>query len=333
MPRTNKIWWRKERNEWFVKIDGKLHRLGPDKEEAERQFHELMSKPKEKLNPEMVVVVLDRFLAWNDKNRKGRTQEWYVRHLQSFTSHIGTITVSKIKTHHVQSWIDSLQVSDSTKNGAWRAVNRAFNWAVKQELMTKNPARDVEKPAMTAREDFVTEAEYEIVMAKVKDSFRDLLTVAWQCGPRPQELFTVEARHVELEKCRWHFPPKEGKQGRRRFVYLTPDAVEITKRLMEQHPTGALFRNSKGRPWDKGSVKCRFSRLKTKVGRQLCLYLWRHSWITRKLIAGVDSHIVAQLSGHRDTRMLDAVYSHAVENWEAMADAAGKEARPSLAGQ
>ncbi len=319
MPRPQKIWYWKARKEWCVKIDGIRHRLGPDKKAAQDKFHELMlSRPKKTVRPDTAVAILDQFLAWNDANRKPRTQEIYLRFLQPFAKSIGTIRADEVKTHHVQQFIDTL-TSDTVKNMAWRAINRAFNWAIRQELMGRNPATNAEKPASRTREDYVTEAEYRIIMEHSKDQpFRDLLTVAWECGARPQELFTVEAGNVELDKARWHF--QKGKKGIRRFVYLTEAAEEITKRLMEEHPAGPLFRNTRGQPWDRHAVKCRFERLKGKVGRQVSLYLFRHSQITRQLAAGVDSHFVAALSGHRDSRMIDHVYGHAKDDWQLMRD-------------
>ena len=39
----------------------------------------------------------------------------------------------------------------------------------------------------------------------------------------------------------------------------------------------------------------------------------------------MDSHIVAKLSGHSDTRMLDQVYSHAAEDYAFMLQEAQKD--------
>ena len=319
MARPNKPWYRKSRKRWYVKINGVTHNLGPDKQEAMAKFHELMATPDKPFNSDMVVVVLDQFLQWNKANRKPRTHEWYMRHVEPFAKSVKDLAVSEIRTHHVQKHLDSLSSGDTSRNMAWRAISRAFNWAIRQELTDRNPALNAEKPAAKVREDYVTEAEYEIVMKNVKDQeFRDLLVVAWECGARPQELFTVTAQNAEIDKSRWHFP--EGKRGRRRFVYLTEEAEEITRRRMEQYPEGPIFRNTRGRPWDKGSVKCRFARLASKVGRQLSLYLFRHAQITRQVVSGMDHHVIAHLSGHRDSKMIDRVYSHASEDWKFMRD-------------
>jgi integrase len=77
----------------------------------------------------------------------------------------------------------------------------------------------------------------------------------------------VEARHVDLENNRWVFPPDESKVDKwPRVVYLTPSALEITRRLMREHPMGPLFRNSNGDPWTTFSVNCAFIRLQTTLG-------------------------------------------------------------------
>jgi integrase len=45
-----------------------------------------------------------------------------------------------------------------------------------------------------------------------------------------------------------------------------------------------------------------------------CLYNYRHSWITRMLIAGNDPITVATLAGHSDVTMLCKVYAHVINN-------------------
>ena len=79
-----------------------------------------------------------------------------------------------------------------------------------------------------------------------------------------------------------------------------------------------------GRRWTGSAVKCRFDRLEEKLGRRYFQYMFRHTWITKKLRSGVDSHIVAALAGHSDTKMLDKVYSHVAEDHEFMLEQAGK---------
>lgn len=44
------------------------------------------------------------------------------------------------------------------------------------------------------------------------------------------------------------------KKKKKRVVYLSEAALDITKRLMKENPTGPLFRNQAGNPWDRWLV-------------------------------------------------------------------------------
>lgn len=69
----------------------------------------------------------------------------------------------------------------------------------------------------------------------------------------------MEARHVDLAKSRWVFPPSEAKtKSMSRVVYLTEQAAAITAKLAKQFPEGPLYRNKNGRPWTKDAIGCAF---------------------------------------------------------------------------
>lgn len=115
----------------------------------------------------------------------------------------------------------------------------------------------------------VSQAEDERILALVPcEEFRDLLRVTLETGCRLQESLRVERRHVEFEHQRWVFPSSEAKgKSAPRIVYLTDNAMEITRRLMLQHPTGALFRNSLGNPLTPESVNSAVDRIRLRMGK------------------------------------------------------------------
>jgi integrase len=53
-------------------------------------------------------------------------------------------------------------------------------------------------------------------------------------------------------------------------------------------------------------------------GKRFNHYAFRRTFITRKIIAGVDSHVVAKLSGHQSTAMIDRHYSQVADDAEFM---------------
>ena len=127
----------------------------------------------------------------------------------------------------------------------------------------------------------------------------------------PQELRTMEARRLQPDLALFVFPKEESKGRKKsRVVYLTDTAFAIAQRLVDAHPTGAIFRNNRGKPWTADGTGCRFYRLAKKLGRRYALYDFRHSFAHRMLLSGMDSMTLSELMGHKDLTMLKKVYGN-----------------------
>ncbi len=136
----------------------------------------------------------------------------------------------------------------------------------------------------------------------------------WSTGCRPKEARDLETRHVHLDNSVCLMRSDESKKEKPRAIFLTEETKKILKRLIEKYPTGKLFKNRRGNPWTKDSVKCRLTRISSKVGFRVIAYGTRHSYATEGLTNGVDSIVLAQLMGHSNTNMIAKVYSHLSRN-------------------
>ena len=272
MPKMPEPWWREDRQAWFVQIDRKRYNLGRNKKKAWKRFHALMAEPPKRvvMASDSLSTVIEAFLEWSQHHRSPVTYEWYHFRLKRFFKTYPDLRIGELRPYHVQEWIDRMPVASGSKRNYVRAIKRCVRWAKKQGYIEVNPIVDLEVPRGGKREKVVLPAEWEAILAAVSDrSFHDLLLVTWETGCRPQESLRVEARHVDLVNQRWVFPESESKTDIPRIVYLTDEALAITKRLMLQHPSGPLFCNSTGRPWTTEAVNCAFIRLQIKLGRTL----------------------------------------------------------------
>ncbi len=333
MPKKHpEPFWREQTRCYYVQVGKKQHRLDPDETTAWRLYHEMMARP-----PEVVeavpssaaltaVEVIDLFLEWASVNRERPTYEAYRRRLQNLVDAIpSTLAWGDLKPYHISRVMDAREWSPNTKNDFASAVQRAFNWAVKQGLIDRNPVANVEKPAREARELAVSPADYAEVMVTVTEpNFRTLLELAWETGARVQELRKIEARFFDAANNRIIFPPKESKgKKHHRVIYLGSDrAREIVTALSEQHPSGPLLRNSEGKAWTKDSINCAFCRLQKKIGRKLHLGAWRKGYCTEALKNGVDTNTLAHLMGHANGVMISKVYAKVQQDPVYMAEAA-----------
>ena len=70
MPHFPKPFFRKSRGVWYFQIQGKQHNLGPDRERAFEQYHDLMRRPTPKrVSGDSVLAIIDAFLDWCKKHR------------------------------------------------------------------------------------------------------------------------------------------------------------------------------------------------------------------------------------------------------------------------
>jgi integrase len=339
MPRDPKPWFRKDRDAWFVTINGRRFNLGPDRAAAHDRFHELMLTGGEGDTSNGAVTVFglfDDFLEWTKAQRAPRTYEWYRDFLEAFSAFLKVDrSALRLKPVDVLRWVAKHpQWSLAYQRDCIRSIQRPFRWAHRVGLIDRNPIQFIDKPPAQRREQIVTVEEYPNVLANIRSArFKDLVTAAWETGARPQELTRVEVRHVDLRNSRWVFPPNEAKvKNRHRIIYLNPEALRLTREALERVSEGPLFRNRAGRPWNAWAINCQFTRLKERIGRRLCLYVFRHSFATRMLMAGVDPMTVATLLGHADASMLGKVYQHLAQCPQHLLDQLNRVSQPASNG-
>ncbi len=343
-------WFRPSRNTFFVTLGGKLHNLHTvDKGEALSRWHELMSKDESVVAPKPCIsalVLLAEFAEWSQRNNRPTTYEWRRGYLTDFVTTLSTdLLACDLKPFHVTRWVDRHTTwGANSRRGAIATIKRAVQWGVDQGHLEHSPLQRLKKPAGKRRETVLTEEQRQLILSEASDAaFRDLIVLVQETGVRPQEVRSVEARHVDVKNEMWVFPPSEqktgDKTGKPRIVFLTPTALEVTRRLMQQNPVGPICRNARGRPWTRNSIRLRFARLrdrlKDKLPADLCAYQFRHTFATDALLRGVDPITVAELMGHSDTTMVCRVYQHLRQNHAHMKAAAlkavGQSASPPAA--
>ena len=274
MSHYPKPFFKKARGLWYVEINRKQINLGPDREEAFRQYHQLMTRPREQpVSPEMLASIIDVYLYWVQKNRAAETYELYRYRLQRFVTKYPEMRVAALRPFHVQQWVDGFVLAVTSRRNYFRSIKTCLGWAVKQGYIERSPIESLEVQGAERSEVYVPQDEFERLLGFVPDDrFRELLVTTYQTGCRPQESLRVTAEYVDLPNARWVFPQSESKGKRApRIIYLTEPALDITKRLVKQQPEAELFRNSQGRPWTTEAVACAFDRLQDRMGKVILL--------------------------------------------------------------
>lgn len=331
----NEPWFREFDGWWYVYVrkNGKRRqiKLAQGKENKAQAYERWIALGRGErfqatAGPQSVLPLLDLFLDHCSRNLAQATFDLNRNFLQSFCSVVGDITLGELKPLHVTAWLDAHRGwSSSTRNCAVRVIRRAFNWLTDEGHIDRSPVKSVKAPRAETREVLVDDATFGNILAHTRDeNFRDFLTFVRHSGCRPQEAMKLEARHVDLSLRRIVFPTSQAKGKRApRVIYLDDTALEIVTRLSGLRPTGTIFRNRRGRSWNRNAVRCRFRRLKDKVGGQYCTYHLRHTFATDAL-QKLDPITVAVLMGHSDATTLARTYQHLAKLPEVMIEAAKK---------
>ena len=269
MSRIAKPWYRKERKAWFVTIQGERHNLGPDRKQAFQKFHELMRQPAKPVEqPDLLIVLIDRFLEWVETNRAPDTYLWYQSRLQLFATRYPDLRADCLKPFHVQQWIDSFRLSSGSKRNYARAITRCMNWCEEQGLIERSPLAHFKKPRGGKRDKVISADEYTKILLNIRnDDFRDLVMFIWETGARAAECLAIEPRHIDRPNSRIVFPVNEEKMERApRIIYLNAAAQSIVDRRMNGRH---IFTNTGGKPWTTEAVNCAFVGLQIRLGKSV----------------------------------------------------------------
>jgi integrase len=298
-----KPWFRASKNAWYVQIGKRQVCLGKDEAEAHRRFYRLMAeegldqvrRPTAEIQ---VAVLCDLYLEHSKRHHAPATYSWYRIYLQDFCNRYGVLTVAALKPLHVTRWIEAHDWSQSTRRGAITIIKRVLSYALAEGYIREDPLRSLKKPPVERRKKLLSAEEQQALFDATPDQpFRDFLTALQETGARPGEIAAVTAADVDLDEGLWVLQTHKtrAKTGKARVIYLTTRMVELCRRLVDLHPTGPLFHNTDDTPWNRNAVRCRFRRLRKKLGLDagVVAYAFRHSWTTDALEKGVPIATVA----------------------------------------
>lgn len=345
MPRPPEPWRRTDTNgAWYARVRGrKVWLAGPEATKTEARevmTRALAAAQKEDRRPGgLTFRDAANLFTVNAEARVGRnrlsplTLEGYDRFLAPAVAAFGKTPVAALKAKHVQEWLDGEPTwNDTTRNNAITAVKACLNWARKMGHVDENPLRDMEKPrAGVTADDLTVDKALKILAAVTDRPFKDYLVVLWETGARPGEVMRVEAAHLDAANGAIVMESKTTRRtGDKRVIYLTPTAAEVLVRRAAVHARGPLLLTGRGTPWNRHTVGQRFRRLRKSLGmgKEATAKGFRHGFVTDALEKGVPIATVAELVGHRGTKMIERHYSKLRERTAHLRDAT-RVIRPS----
>jgi integrase len=333
--------WTPSLGQYTVTLDKKLHRLGVDRTEAQKQFHFLLTKHDmaEPVtgNPTFGEVAESWLLHVEQDYDPERFRLCKAR-VNEFLAHLGRdIKIRELRPRHVEEWVKSKP--NVTSNGTRRLykamILACLNWAAsgKVRLIATNPLRGrIELPESESRggEAVWTPEVFNIITANTNQRFADFLRALAWTGARPSTVRKVEARHFLPHLRVWDvedlYRNRKSKRKYVKRVWLPPQMIRMVERLNEQWPEGSIFRGRTGKPYTGDVVTMAMCKLRTRLRNKgielpdgLTVYGLRHSFATNFIKQHPDKlEYLRELLGHKDLRMIRKHYCHLIDEHAAM---------------
>ncbi len=319
MARQPSVWFREHDGYYYTTYRGKKVKLARTKREADKAFHTLLATADEPgpvgYRPTFRKLA-DLYLDFTQQTKHERTYQHQRHYLQSFCDCVGTKRAADLKPGDVTVWIlkHKGRWGHNTQVTVRGLVVACLNWAVQEGHLPFSPLARMKVGQTHSRERILTKEERAKVLAAVRHNrtFELFLRFLEQTGCRPYS----EAAQITADMIDWEAESitlvkhKNARKGKRRVIYLTPEAADVLRELCEVRPEGSLFRTRNGIPYNRSNVIKAFRRLEVKLNlERFNPYSYRHTYITDALERGLTADIVAELCGNSPSTVAK-YYSH-----------------------
>jgi hypothetical protein len=100
-----------------------------------------------------VAELVKRYLDVRIKEGVGKASLGHAKKdLARFCEKFGPLPASALDADAIREWISSLPFEASTKGTHIRRCSTVFNWAIREDLLSKNPFQNIERPAISSDE-------------------------------------------------------------------------------------------------------------------------------------------------------------------------------------
>ncbi len=286
-------------------------------------------------------------LSWSEKwfkiyGTKGlkstslRSKESDLKHITS--SGIANIPIDKIRTRHLQQIInDVFDKSPSKAQKVYSMLVNIFDGAIKNNLVIKNVAKDVEVPKYSVKEKRTLSSKEQNVFRNADFDLqkRVFISLALDCGLRKGEIlalslndFDIKNEIVDIHKTyditkRIILPTPKSESGNRK-VPVSKKTIEYAQKLAVENDSIQLFLHN-GKPFSGGDFNKMWNSIINKVienlgGREvnaggiktgdITPHFLRHTYATNLFYAGVDIKAAQYLLGHASIETTLKIYTH-----------------------
>lgn len=259
-----------------------------------------------------VEQIVDEFLSAPGRRgnkiveRREHTTEGHRKRLSPFGEAFGKHPAHEVTQGDVEQWLDVHGWTGLNRRHYVASVRALFNFAVRKQYVSMNPANKIELPdAGTAEPTIMAVGEVEKYLAAIEATCTALLpreAIAFFCGLRPEELSRMDWRNISVENKLITVGGDVAKvQGHRRNVEM-PDNL-LAWLAPHIRSAGPVWPFASATTLHRKRVEAR-----EVAGVDVPDNAGRHCFASYHLAAHQNASATAEAMGHSDTKLLKNTY-------------------------
>lgn len=276
-------------------------------------------------------MMINQFLDYlrYERNASPQTVQTYEESLRAFESYLtfrdNELSMDSVDTDLIRDWMESLMDkgnSASTINKNLSALRSFYRFALRRELVKKDPAHAVTGPKKSKPlPQFLREGEMDRLLDGLEwdSSFnnvraRTILLLFYEAGLRRSELIGLDDKDIDFEAAQLKVT---GKRNKQRIVPFGAELAETLKNYKAKRQeefgetSGALFLSDKGERISGAQVYQIVRKYLSMVTslKKRSPHVLRHTFATAMLNNGAGLETIKSLLGHESVSTTE-IYTH-----------------------
>jgi len=245
----------------------------------------------------------------------GEETIWGLKALDEFfqykTGHLG-LPMTRITTDAAREFARKRQaegVENATINNSLKCLRRMLNIAREDGKISTVPVIRMLKPN-PPRKGFLLREQFGILLAKLPDKLKPLVTFLYYCGVRLGEAKQIQWSQVDLNAALIRLEDEQTKTGEARTVPLPAVLIGMLDQIDPKGGTVFCATNLT-KEWHKACAAVGLGKLEKVEGKKFKLYSGlivhdlRRSAIKNLMKAGVTEKVAMAISGHKTRTIFD----------------------------
>ncbi len=261
----------------------------------------------------------DMVLLETKEERKHNTYEIYKHAVKKFFKIMGDSDIEKIRVRDIDRYIFAMKkqgLSSSTISLYLAPIRLAFNEAIRQEIIDKNPVNFAKKPTVrNKKKKPFTLLQMHYLLNNAKGELKTFLYFAFFTGARPNEILglnweDINDGSVYIQRTiigrNLSNSPKNGKCRKLAMMKPLKDFIKTRERGRNLQKVVSLTYSSASREFKK--------LIKLAGYEKTSLHVTRHTFTSLLLQARESPSLVQYFLGHSSLNMINKVYAHYIED-------------------